>query len=267
MSTHLITLLEEFATAGTSKPQRVSRPYNAAGVEAGSGGHLFDSGSQVLMEVDRAGTTGALTVYGMDAPDPNGSPSQLNGGVPYAQQFKGDAATVAFQSLIPYVALANNNFIVTSSRYVTSSTVTVAAGSPTITGAASAFLTEYFPGQSCLINGEIKVIDSITSNTVMTATTNFAATAAAVAIASVGSPLPAAGITSITNVGGYALLTLAVAPLANVLVNLYFGVPVVVYTGTDRLKKKQIRTYDFMWTLLGATPSACSLHLKPVSGK
>jgi hypothetical protein len=267
MATHLITLLEEVATAGTTKPQRVSRPPFAAAVEAGSGSHLFDSGSQVVMEVDRAGTTGALTVYGMDAPDTNGAPTLLNAGVPGAQQFKGDGATVAFQSIIPFVALANNNWIVTSSRFLTSSTATVTAGSKTVTGAGSAFLTEYYPGQSILINGETRQVDSITSNTVLTTVTAYATSAAGVAIASVGSPLPAAGITSITNVGGFALLTLAVAPITNVLLNLYFGTPVQIYTGTDRLKKIQTRTYDFMWTLLGATPSACSLHIKPVSGK
>lgn len=265
MATHLVTLLEEVATAGTTKPVRVARPPSSN--EAGVGGHLFDSGSQVIMEVDRAGTTGSLTVYGMDAPDANGSPQQLNSGQQYAQQFKGDGSTVVFQSIIPFVALANNNWIVTSTKFQTSSTATVAAGSKVVTGAATAFLTEYSPGQSVLINGEIKTVDFVTSNTVLNTVQNFATSGAGLAIFSYAQPLPAAGITSITNVGGFALLTLAVAPALNAIINLYFGVPVQIYSGTDRLRKYQTRTYDFMWTLLGATPSACSLHLKPVNGK
>lgn len=263
MGTHLITLLEEVSTAGTTKPQRVGRSRFAN--EPGSGNNLFEGGAQVIMEVERAGTTGALTVYGMDFGDPNGAPSQLSSGVPTAQLFKGDGSTVAFQTLIPYVALSNNNWIVTSSKYQTSSTATVTAGSTTVTGAATAFLTEFYPGQTILINGEMKEVLSITSNTVLTTVQPFVAAAAGVAIYSVGSPLPAAGITSITNVGGFALVTLAVAPVLNALINVYFGTPVTIYTGTDRVKKLQTRSYDAMWTLLGATPSACSVWLRPAS--
>lgn len=272
MASHLFTILEELATAGTTKPVRAGRsPYSN---EPGSGNVLFDAGAQVILEIDRVPpVVGALTVYGMDAGDPQGSPVQLNSGVPTAQNFKGDGVTTQFQTIIPFIVLANNNWIVTSGRFLTSSTATVTAGSKVVTGAATSFLTEYSVGQSILINGETKIVEFVASNTVLTTTIAFAASAAGVVIASVGSPLPAAGIAAITNVGGFARVDLAVAPLVNVPLAVYFGVPVQVYpsavasTGLDRIKKQQIRCYEFMWTLLGATPTATSVHLRPASGK
>ena len=262
MSSRLITLLEEVATAGTTKPQRIGRsPYAN---EPGSGDGMFESGAQLIYDIARAGTTGALTLYGMDAGDPNGSPSQLNSGVQQAQQFKGDGATTQFQSLIPFVALANNNHILTSSKYQTTSTATVTAGSNLVTGAASAFLTEFFVGQTILVNGEAKRVKSITSNTVLNTVENFAASAAGVSIFSVGSPLPAAAISAVTNVGGFSRYDLAVAPVLGALIVAYFGTPQTIYTGIDRAKRFQDRSYDFMWTLLGATPSAASLWASPV---
>lgn len=260
MASHLVTLALENATAGTTIPVRVGNPPNSN--EPGLGNSLFSGGNQIFIEVSRAGTTGALTIYGMDVGDPNGAPNQLNSGVQSAQLFKGDGATTTFQTLIPFVALSNNNWLVVLDRIATSSTVTVTAGSNTVTGAATSFLTEYLPGQTCMINGEQKQVLDIASATVMTTVQNFAASAAAVAIFRIGSPVAAASITSITNVGGFALVTMAAAPLANVRMAVYFGTPVVVYTGTDRVKKYQGRSYDFEWILLGATPSATSIWLK-----
>jgi hypothetical protein len=61
--------------------------------------------------------------------------------------------------------------------------VAVTNGQPTITGTATAFTQEFRVGDFVLVNGERKKILTITSDTLATAETNFAATAGPVALA------------------------------------------------------------------------------------
>lgn len=268
MASHLVTLTKELATASAATvPRRISRAsYSAA--DAGIGSTLFGKGKPVILDINRAGSTSVFTVYGSDASDPQGNPSQQNSGTPLAQRAKGDASTVAFQTLIPYVAPSNYNWITTSSYFLITGTVAVTAGAKTITGTSCAFLTELFPGDLVSVNGELHVIDDITTNDAATTLEAWNASGSSKAIATVGAPIPSTAYT-ITSVGGFALNTLGTAPAAGVIINTYYAAVTSVHAGTTRLVKKQIRSYEFMWCTLAATtaPSATSATLRAVDGK
>jgi len=67
-------------------------------------------------------------------------------------------------------------------------TVAVTSGNATITGTSTKFLSELMAGNSVTINGETKLLLSVTSDTVATATTNFAASASSKVITLSSSP-------------------------------------------------------------------------------
>jgi hypothetical protein len=265
MASRLATLLLESAVAGTSVPRRLGRSKNDLAFP-GIGDGVFRGGPN-LLELNRGGVTGAVTIYGANASDPNGNPNQQNSGVPLAQEFKGDGVTTAFQTNIPYVAFSNYNWICESSKYVLTGTVTVTAASNVVTGSGTGFLAAVNVGDTILVNSEFQTVLFIVSDTVLWTENNFASAAAGVAIYTIGAPIPTAGYTMSSGTSSNALCTMAVAPIAGVRFRLFYQAVTTVLAlaaANSRVLKAQIPSFEFMWTLLGATPSATSLWVRPL---
>lgn len=262
MSVRLVTLLQE-STLAASIPRLVGRSKNDPSLP-GIGSGLFRGGSSVLLEVDRAGTTGILVVLGANKSDPNGNPNQQNSGVPLAQRFKGDGSTVAFQTQIPYVAQSGYNWIVQSSKFVLAGTASVTAGSATVTGSSTAFLADFQQGDVIQVGTEKQTVLYVQSDTVLITEAVWAATAATQVVSGVGTCLPVGSIT-MTSVGGLALCTLGVAPIAGAVIDVNYAAIETLLTlpaANSRALRAQMTTRDYMWTTLSGTPSATTVVLR-----
>jgi hypothetical protein len=262
--TRTVGLLQESILAA-SIPRLVGRAPTDP-VLPGIGNGLFRGGSRVRLDLDRAGTTGIVVVLGANRGDSNSQPSTI-GGSPTTQRFKGDGATVAFQTQIPYVAQSGYNWIVQSSAFVLAGTVVVTANSATITGTSTAFLADLRQGDIVRLGttGELARILSIQSDTVAIADTVFTTAASGVTITSVGSCLPVGSITMSSGPGALALCTLGVAPASGAIIEVNYAAVETLLTvpaANSRKLVTEIATRDYMWTTLSGSPSATTIVLE-----
>ncbi len=215
------------ATAAvTTKPVRID--------DRGVGDQRLGAGKRVRLNILRgrkgaaatmADTLGTLAVYGVNLPNPL---SQVPLGnafaasvAPTSQVFAGDGSAVTFQTNIPYVAWANYNWIVetVSRKLVGTFTVTagVIAGSSTTLNTAGVNILE---GDVLVIGGQVVTVVSVTSDTVALVTPAVTVTAGAIGyqlsqrdrIKTYAASPTLSTEYSVTDVGGYALITFAVAP-------------------------------------------------------
>lgn len=216
-----------------------------------------------LLQIERAGTTGGGTVWG----------AKLNGlSNANRQDFQTDGVATNYDTSIPFVALANNNWIVRTDRSPRSGTAAVTAGSATVTGTSTAFLTELRPGQEITINGERKVITAIASATSLTVDTAYVATATTQVVNLMDDILMPTTDFTVSNQGGFARITLTAAAKgpANTRMQVHFVTPASLFTyatATTTFAKREIPSgYDVMWYVTDATasPSATNLYVSDI---
>ncbi len=264
------------ATAAIStRPVRVD--------ERGIGSERFGAGKRALLSVLRgisdvagtmAGPLGTIAVYGSDLPAgfgvQSGNPignAFATPSAPAMQNFTGDGTTTRFQTIIPYVAFSNYNWIVEtlSRKLVGTFTVTdgVIAGSSTTLNTAG---VNVLPGDALIIGGQLVTVVSVTSDTValVTPAVNVAATAIGYQISqrdrikTYNATEALSTEYDVEDVGGFALIDFGVAPPAvtdvpgaqasNIAV--YYKVPTeILASGTNANVRTGIRSRTVLWTL------------------
>lgn len=243
----LVALAEAFATASASTPPAYL---------AKNSRFL----SPNLLQIERAGNIGGGTVWG----------AKLNGlSNANRQDFLTDGSATTYDTSIPYAALSNNNWIVRIDKSTRSGTAAVTAGSTTVTGTSTAFLTELRPGQEITINGERKVVTAIASATSLTVDTPYAATASGVSVFLMDDILMPTTDFTVSNQGGFARITLTAAAKgpANTRMQVHFVTPASLFTyatATTTFAKREIASgYDVMWYVADATasPSATNIYV------
>lgn len=255
-------------TATLSRPMRLDH--------RGIGEARLSAGRNVILNVtrDRDGTTGALdgtlAVWGANLPHPQtGAPlgnAYAAAATPVANTFRPDGSALTFQTDIPFVAFANYNWLVEVSRFRLTGTVAVAAG--VVTGTGTDFDPQLDVGDQIEINGRRMTVTARTSDTAAVLDdTTFTVAAGAVAFnvarakrMKTYAAAPAGPEQySVTNVGGFALITFAVAPpialdvngvdLGETSVNVYFVTPVqVLADGTHPFNRSRVLSRTVMWT-------------------
>lgn len=134
------------------------------------------------------------------------------------QSFAVAAAQTTFQTSIPYAAFSNYNWLVETPGYKCTGTVTLSGTA--LTGSGTAFLTELSIGDTVTIGSYRALVVSVADDT--NAVLDTSGTAAALSVLYNWTPSKrfkqyAASPSgphqyNVTDVGGYALITLAVAP-------------------------------------------------------
>lgn len=202
--------------------------------ERGLGSQRLGAGKRCLLSILRgrkgvagtmADTLGTLAVYGANLPNPlsqvplgNAFASSV---APTSQVFAGDGSTLTFQTTIAYAAFSNYNWIVETASRKLVGTFTVTAG--VIAGSSTTLNTAgvaVLPGDALMIGGQLCVVDTVTSDTVASVLPAITVTAGAVGyqlsqrdrIKTYNASPTLSTEYSVTNVGGYALITFAVAP-------------------------------------------------------
>ena len=219
----------------------------------------------VRLSIERAGQTGGGTAYGAYLPGPSSDVSKY-------QLAQGDGTTTAFATQIPYVALANNNFLVRISRSPRSGTVAVSAAGTTVTGTSTAFATELRVGDEILINGESRVVVAIASATSLTVDKAFVNAASGVTISLIDGLMAATTDFTVSNVGGFATITAgSAAKVPNgCKIEIMFVTPVTLFsfaTATTIFRELELdRGVDVAWYASDATasPSATNVYLSPL---
>lgn len=217
------------------------------------------------INMERAGNTGGGTVWGASLPGQSSDPSKYH----LAQ---GDGTASAIQTAIPHVALSNNNYLVRISRSPRTGTVTITAGSQTITGSSSAFLTELRIGDEVRVGEEVRVVIAIASATVLTVDRPFVNAYTAQALSLVDGFLAPTTDFTVSNVGGFAAITPAAAAKNPVgaKVEIMFVTPVAIFTyATATLQFKELEVpqgFDALWYASDATasPSSTTIYAAPL---
>lgn len=245
----LVALVEALATLSATTP-----PRNVGGKNARFLG-------PVELQIERAGTTGGGTVYGQSLLGPNNS---------NRNDFVGDASAVTFQTIIPYVALSNYNWVVKADKYPKAGTASTTAGSATLTGSSTDFDGELYVGDEIEVNGERRLVIAIASDTSLTVDEAFVNSATGKTVSVCDAILIATEDFSLSNVGGNCLVTLVntLATGAKLEVH-YLGTPTTKFTfatATLQFKKIQIPGADVMWYVSGATtaPSSTNVYVKAI---
>lgn len=217
------------------------------------------------INIERANTTGGGTVWGAYTPSA-GSPATVY------QAALGDGVATTFDTQIPHVALANNNFLVRVSRSPRTGTVAVTANSATVTGTSTAFTTELRIGDEVRVNGETRVVIAIASATSLTVDAPFINAASGVAIALIDGFLAPTTDFTISNVGGFARVTVGAAAKVPVgcAIEIMFVVPVALFTfatATVQFKEIEIgRGVEVAWYASDATasPGSTNVYLEAI---
>ncbi len=217
----------------------------------------------IELSVQRAGTTGGGTVYGVNF---------LGIGNANRQDFVGDDAAEDYQTTIAYAALSNNNWVVRIRGPSNGNgTVTIVAGSAAVTGSSTQFTTELSVGDEIVINGERRTVIAIASTTALTVDRAFGTAAAGVDCALVDGILHTTDRFTVSNVGGYAKITLDVDDMAPVgtILEVHFVTPVALFTyatATTVTAKREVQGYDLLWYVSGSTtaPSATAIYARPL---
>jgi hypothetical protein len=246
----LLALCEAFATAATgTQPQLASKNSRFLGpIEIG---------------IERAGTTGGGTVYGVNLL----GPSNAN-----RQDFVGEGGAVTdYQTSIAYAALSNHNWVVKVDRSPRTGTCAVTAGSKTVTGTSTEFLTELKVGAEIVINGERRAVTAIASATSLTVDVAFVTTATGKTASLVDDILVPTVDFSVSDVGGYAKIVLAAAAkgAAGAKLEVHRVTPVALFTfatATTTTARREVQGYDLLWYVSGATssPSATNIYARPL---
>ncbi len=212
-----------------------------------------------ILQIQRAANTGGGTVW---------SAKLLGLSNASRQDFLGDGVATVYQSQLPFVALANYNWIVKTDKSTRTGTATVVAGSTGVTGAGTQFLTELKLGAEITINGERKVIASITSATVMTVDSAFNAAAAGASVFLNDDIMVATTDYTVSNVGGFAAFTFSAAAKAplNARIEVHFVVPTALYTfatATTIFAQREIPGGEVFWYVSDATatPSSTNIYI------
>lgn len=215
------------------------------------------------LSIERAGSVGGGTIYGVNL---------LGEGNDNRQNFVGDGSATTYQSTLTYVAFSNYNWLVKIDKTTMTGTVTVTAGSTTVTGSSTDFDPEASIGDEIMVNGETRRIASITSDTVLVVDEAFVNAASAVAIYKLDTLLRQTTDFTLSSVGGKTLITITAAAKAPVgaKFSLHYVTPVALYTfatATVQFKRHNLPTgYDALWYVSGSTtsPSATNIYLRPV---
>lgn len=215
-----------------------------------------------LLQIERASNVGGATVWG----------AKLNGlANANRQDFLGDGVLTNYDTAIPYAALANNNWIVRIDKSTRTGTATVTAGSNAVTGAGTAFTTELRIGQEITINGERKVITSITSTTALTTDSNYQTAAAGASIYLMDDILVPTTDFTVANNGGNARITMGAAAKAplNARIQVHFVTPISLFTfatATNQFIKREVPGADVIWYVSDATatPGATNVYLSDI---
>jgi hypothetical protein len=250
----LVVLCEALATASASTVPRIASKH---------GSHFL---SQIQFRIDRSGTVGGGTIYGADFLGTNDA---------NRQDFVGDnSASQALTTSIAHAAFSNYNWLVRAELAKVTGTVAVTAGSKTVTGSGTAFTTELAVGDQVQINGETKVVTAIASTTSLTVDDAFAAAASGVSCFEKDAVLRNTTDFAITNVGGFAVITMVAARLipTGARVEVHKVTPVAIYTWADASVSEgagkpvaNAKGYDALWFVADATatPSATSITVTP----
>lgn len=228
-------LIAAIAPSATASAAVTTTPVRTDG--RGIGSERFSAGKRVLASILRGGggvagtmaaTLGTVALWGADLPNPmNARPlgnAFATAQTPNVNAFAGDGSTLTFQTDIPYAAWANNNFVVETMSFKLTGTFTVTAGGA-ITGSSTNFIPEIDVGDKVIIGGRVFEIATVTSDTAATvtaATAGTAVTAGAVGYSIEQSKFIKTYASSetgpqqydVSDVGGFALITFAVAPPA-----------------------------------------------------
>lgn len=245
----LIAIMEALATASTTTQPR----------RAGKNGRFL---GPCELEIERAASVGGASIYGVSRNGPAN---------PNRQDFYGDGVATIYDSAIAFVALANFNWLLYVDKSTRTGTATVTVGSTTVTGAGSAFTTEFNVGDELTINGERKTIVSITSATVLNTDTAYNAAAAGVAIFLNDALLVPTTDFALSSNGGLCRITLTAAaklPLG-ARMELHFVVPRLKFTfatATVIFKTIEMPGDEFLWYVSDATgtPSSTNAYVRPL---
>lgn len=262
------------ATSGTTN---LTRPVRTD--ERGIGSERFGAGKRALLSVLRgdsdvagtmAGSLGTVGVFGSDVPAAFGvvgAPPLGNAfastTTPVMQLFSGDGTTTRFQTNIPFVTFANYNWIVESTSFKLSGTVTVAAG--VVTGSSTNFDPELDVGDAVMLGGQVCVCTARTSDTAAVVSPAITVTAGSTGYNMAQNKwVKAYNDTevlpqeyAVDDVGGYAVIDFGIAPPAvtdvpgaqasNIAV--YYKVPTeILATGANVNVRTGIRSRTMIWT-------------------
>lgn len=218
--------------------------------------------SKIQIDIERAANVGGATVWGANF---------LGRSNALRNDFRTDGVATTYQTRIPFVTMANYNYLLRISKGSRTGTVTVTANSATITGSGTAFTNELAIGDVIRVGDQVRRILSITSATVAIADEPFTVAAAAVPIALDDGLLIQTTDYAISNVGGFALVTLAAAAKgpANATLEVHFVVPVALdsfVTATVTFRRREADGKDVLWYLADATasPSATNVYVRPL---
>jgi hypothetical protein len=274
--------------AGVALPSRpvLTGLANMGGAQLGN--ERLSAGRPCMLNVlrDRDGASGALngtiSVWGTDLGNPDmsvglsggaGYPSSTPGFTPLAQRFTGDGASVNYDSILPFVAVSNYNWILLifrQDRPTKTGTATTTVGSADVTGAGTAFDTEFYEGAIIIINGEAQTVREVTSSTRLSTEQAWTGANAGAAITGSVYPVPAytTDYTVVTN-AGLARVTLVAASRAPAgsRMELHFVKPVqILADAAHPFESTQIRARTIMWILsAGGSTSATDALLEPLT--
>ncbi len=217
-----------------------------------------------LLHIMRAAAVGGGTLWGATLPGPAHANFSRHGGV---------SATATHQTAIAYAALSNNNWIISVDVSPRTGTVSMTAGSKTVTGSGTAFTTELRIGQELRINGEQKFITAIASTTSLTVDVAAVATVAGATCNLINDLLMPTTDFTVSSVGGNALITLSAAaklPVGSTM-NVMFVTPESLFTfadATTQFVEREITPNNgacqVLWYVADATatPSLTSVYVE-----
>jgi hypothetical protein len=217
----IASLIGIVATTVYSTPIRVD--------DRGVGSERLGANKRVVLNIQRVNAnkdvlTSTIRVLGANLPNPRtGVPlgnAYASSTTPTSAEIVGDGTSTTFQTTIPYAAFSGYNWIVEVPSFKLTGTFTITAAG-VITGSGSALDTETKVGDTVIIGGQAGTITAVSSATAATWDTRVAVAALAVGYntardrriktynASVGTNPE---YFTVTDVGGYALITFGVAP-------------------------------------------------------
>lgn len=245
----LLVIAEALATASTSTIPAFA-PKNSQ----------FLSRTQI--DIERASNVGGGTVW----------TASLNGrSSANRQDFITDGAAVNYQTRIPFAALSNYNWVIRVAKGPRTGTVAVTANSNVITGTGTQFLTELAVGKTIRIGDQVRRIATITSATAATSDDVFEVAATGVAISLDDEILVQTTDYTVSNVGGFALITLGAAAKgpAGSIMEVHFVVPVAKLTfatATTTFLRRDIDGGELFWYVSDATasPGATNIYARPM---